>query len=107
MPCIGFRGVMVPIEGRSSILGDVALEERSDMQVDDEKLAKVGNSLSELVQIADHFIELFVDAKTHLPKRTESYTKRDTDNDYILRTIKTVKTIKDEELVSLIEKAGF
>jgi hypothetical protein len=52
-------------------------------------------------------MRFYVDAKTHLPKRTEFRTKRDTDNDYILRTIKTVKTLKDEELVAVIEKAGF
>ena len=30
----------------------------------------------------------FVDTRTNLPKRTEFYRKRVTDNDYILRTIK-------------------
>lgn len=50
---------------------------------------------------------LFVDSGTHFPKRTEFYTKRVTDNDYILKTVKIIESLSDEKIETVIEKAGF
>lgn len=50
---------------------------------------------------------VFVDARTHLPKRTELKTQRVTDNDYIKKSIRIIESLRDQEMTAIIEKAGF
>ena len=49
----------------------------------------------------------FVDTRTHFPKRTEFYIKQVSDNDYILRSIKIIESLSDEEIEAVIDKVSF
>lgn len=49
----------------------------------------------------------FVDPKTYLPRKTESYTKRIGDSKYTLRSAMEVKYLSDSEMEDVIKKASF
>lgn len=50
---------------------------------------------------------VFVDFKTNLPQRTESYRKSAGDIEYILVSVKTVKYLSDGEMQEVIKEASF
>ncbi len=49
----------------------------------------------------------FVDPKTYLPRKTESYTKRVGDSDYTLRSAMEVEYLNDSEMEDVVKKASF
>jgi len=51
--------------------------------------------------------QFFVDPKTYLPRKTESYTKRVGDSDYTLRSAMEVKYLSDSEMEDVVNKASF
>jgi len=50
---------------------------------------------------------VFIDLRTNLPQKTEFYIKRNADNDYILRSKKTVRYLSDAEIETVIQEASF
>jgi len=51
--------------------------------------------------------QVFVDPKTYLPRKTESYTKRVGDSDYTLRSAMEVEYLSDSEMEDVVKKASF
>jgi len=50
---------------------------------------------------------VFVDPKTNRPKRTESYTKRDGDSEYTLRSVKIIEYKNAGEMEAIFKEASF
>jgi len=50
---------------------------------------------------------VFVDSKTNLPLRTETYRKLDSETEYTLVSVKAVEYLSDSEMESVIQEASF
>ena len=52
-------------------------------------------------------MRFFIDSKTYLPQRTESYSRKTNDDEYALSSIMEVKYLSDSEMEAAVKEASF